>query len=325
MNALLHQVSKTAVAIAVVYSTATVANAQAVKASSEEPMQDIVVTARRTAESAQKIPVSITAFSGESLRNKVVQSAVDIQKETPSLGIRVPTTSPSGLAISMRGQVSTDVNATAAGSVGIYLDDTYLSSAPIAGSILNMDDLERVEILKGPQGTLYGRNVTGGVVKFVTQKPTHVLEGSLTAGVGNYDRRFLEGVINVPLSDKAAFRILGSVDDHGGYSHDIQSNRDLEDQRKWNVRGSLSVEPTENFSILVQGWYGRFRTNGPDTRYTYLQPGVNSASMNIMVYEHINGLTAADLAPIARGAAGGYTPTQIAAANALANAALPQV
>ena len=262
-------------------------------------LQEVVVTARRIEESAQKTPVAITTLSANELVNKVIQNATDLGKETPSLGIRVSSVAPAGLYFGLRGQASTDVAASAGSPVGVYLDDIYLSSAPIAGAVLNLDDLQQIEILKGPQGTLYGRNVTGGLIKFETAKPKlDTFEGYATVGGGNYERFFVEGMINLPIGDTVALRMVASTDDHSGYSHDPIHDRDLDNQRKWNFRGSVLFRPTDDLSITAQGWLGEFRNNGTDTRMVYIAPGVNIASMAVMAHDNINGINAGTLAPL---------------------------
>lgn len=288
-------------------------------------IEDIVVTARRTAESSQTIPISITNVSESDLKYNVVQTANDLTRQAPSLRITNGTSSPAGLTIDMRGQTQTGTASNDTSSVGVYLNDLFLSSAQISGSVLNLQDLERVEVLKGAQGTLYGRNVTAGVIKFVTKKPTQDFELSLTGGLGSFERRFVTGVVNVPLGETAAFRVVGSIDNHSGYTKDIGTGRDADDQKKWNVRGAFSWNPSDKFSVLIEGGYGRYSSADSDIRTTFVQPGVNSGTMNIMAAQGINGITPGTLAPLIFGAAGGFTPQQIGAAFVTASGALPQV
>ena len=302
--------SQSSGAVAVV-RTGNVTSASPQPASEGSDLGDIVVTARRTAENAQKTPVAITSFNSQDLKNRVIQDATDIAKVTPSLQAPRASTNPSGLQIQMRAQVQTDTTAISAGSVGVYFDDIYIGGSPIAGGLLLPRDLERVEVLKGPQGTLYGRNVTGGVLKFVSQKPKDKFEGYMTGGLGNYERRFLDGMINVPLAEGVALRLNGSVDENGGYSKDINNNnRPLDDNRTWGLRGALSVEAAPNLKFLLQGWYGRGRSNGADVRTIYVNPNDNTAITNIIIAEHINGATAATFAPLIFGG----TPQQVQAA-----------
>lgn len=308
-----------------VVSMPAFAAADEVENDPQNGIADIVVTARRSAESSQSIPVSITSVSEDELRYNVVQSALDLTRQAASLRITNATSSPAGLIIDMRGQTQTGTASNDTSSVGVYLNDLFLSSAQISGSVLNLQDLERVEVLKGAQGTLYGRNVTAGVVKFVTKKPTQDFELSVTGGLGSFDRRFATGVVNVPLGETAAFRVVGSVDNRSGFTKDVGTGREADNQKKWNVRGALSWTPNDRFSALIEGGYGRFSSTDSDIRTTFVQPGVNAGTMNIMAALGINGITPGTLAPLILGAAAGFTPQQIGAAFVAANAALPQV
>lgn len=315
-------------------ATSGLVMAQAAMAQSESPastdqdqasgLQDIIVTARRTGESIQRTPVSITAFTTDDLRTQVIQGVGDLQRSTPSLQTQTNVSSGAGIQISMRGQVQTDTSANSANSVGVYIDDVFMGGSSLVGGLFNVEDLERIEVLKGPQGTLYGRNVTGGVVKFVTTKPENEFNAAITGGFGNYDRRYLSGMINIPiLQDGIALRVNGAFEERDGFSRDIRSDRDLENLHRWNVRAALKLDPTENLSVLIQGWYARGRDNGPDVRTNYLQPGLTTTALNVMAAEGINGLSPAALAPLIFGAAGGFTEDQINAAAAAAMAALP--
>lgn len=260
---------------------------------------DILVTARRVGESAQKTPIAITTLSPDQLDRRSMTTATELAKVTPSLTAVGSSNSSAGLQFSLRGQVATDTAANASSSTGVYQDDIFIGASSIAGSLLDFSDLERIEVLKGPQGTLYGRNVTGGVVKFITAKPTDRLEGYVKAGLGNYDRHYINGVINLPLvEDKVLARLVGTFEEHDGYSHDVRSDRDLDDMHRWSIRGSMLFRPADDLEILLQGFYAKAHDNGTDARTRYIQPGVNAASMNIMVTEGINGLTAASLAPV---------------------------
>jgi len=239
---------------------------------------DIIVTARRVGESLQKVPLAVTALTSKDLQTKAVLDVNDLQKVVPSLNTLQQATGAAGLFFNLRGLIQTDTAAFQPGSVGIYQDDQYIGGAMIAGQLLNVSDLQTVEVLKGPQGTLYGRNVTGGVVKFVTQKPTDKFEGYAKVGIGNYERRLAEGMINLPLAPNVALRLNGQVDNHGGYSYDVVNKRELENANRWSVRGALKADLSPTFHVLLQGSYGKYSGNGADDRTTYIDP-LNGAAM----------------------------------------------
>jgi|GEM_PF-2927150 len=259
---------------------------------------DIIVTARRVGESLQKVPLAVTALTSKDLQTKAILDVNDLQKVVPSLNTLQQATGAAGLFFNMRGLIQTDTAAFQPGSVGIYQDDVYIGGAGIAGQLLGINDLQTVEVLKGPQGTLYGRNVTGGVVKFVTQKPTDKFEGYAKFGAGNYDRKAAEAAINLPLGSNTALRLTGSWEDRGGYSYDVVNRRELENSNRWTVRGALKSDLAPNFHVLLQGSYGEYRGNGADDRTIYADPTNVSAVGNFIVAQGINGLTAGDLAPI---------------------------
>jgi len=301
--------------------TGSVAFGQAAaQASAGAQLEEVVVTARRREEVIQKTPVAITAFSAADLTNKAIQGLNDLQTLTPSLTSNKNNTNSMGMEISLRGQTETRTSANSSGTVGVYVDDVYDQGAEISGSLINLVDLERVEVLKGPQGTLYGRNTTGGAIKFVTKKPTDDFEGYLTLGLGNYDRHYVEGMVNVPIVEgKAAARIVGVFDEHSGYSYDVLNKRDLDDLHKWAVRGTLKLDPTDDLDIVVAGNVGVGRNNGTDNRTTYLQPGISTAAEDIAVA--LNLVPLSTLSPLFLGGSAAAK----AAATAAITAALPAV
>jgi len=279
-----------------VMTTPGVAQAADAPTASDASVGDIVVTARRVSESAQRTPVTITAFSSAQIETKVLQSVVDISRATPSLIAVASVTSPQGLQIVLRGQTQTDTAAFVPGSVGVYYGDVYIGGAQIAGGLLNLDDLERVEVLKGPQGTLYGRNVTAGVIKFVPVEPEASLKGRVTAGIGNFGKRSLGGMLNVPLSEDWALRVNGSIVDRAGYSRNVNfGGRDLEDDHHWNARAALKGQLAPGLSLLVEGWYGKAHDNGADIRTIAVDTTNANAMKNIMAALRIDGLTPAAL------------------------------
>ena len=284
-------------------------------------LSTVVVTSRRTGENLQDAPIAITSLDSEALEQLAVQNVTELNRSAPGVNLVQPTVSPFGLQMNIRGQVSSDTAAFSGTVVGAYLDDTFLGQAGISGSLLNFDDLQRVEVLRGPQGTLYGRNVTGGVIRFITAEPVDEFEGYVQAGTGNYGRQAYSGMLNVPISDDMAFRIVGSYQARDGYSYDIRSQRDLDDLEQANFRANLQWKPTDDFQMNLKAWYGQGSNGGADQRIVYFQPGLTPAAFSIMVAEGFNGVTAGTLAPLIFGG----TPQQVGAAAGAALGALPQV
>lgn len=209
-------------------------------------VETLVVTAQRREESANSVAMSIQAVRGEVLDQLHVTDTRDLSAFAPSFTVSqsyqgVPT-------YTLRGIGFNTINLSATSTVGTYVDEVaYAYPFMMTGPVF---DLERVEVLKGPQGTLYGRNTTAGLIDFVTRKPTEDVEGALTAEIGNYQTKNLEGFISGPLAEglagRLAFRMENS--DKGWQVSNTRGERQGEVDR-WGVRGSLAFNPTEQLSV----------------------------------------------------------------------------
>jgi iron complex outermembrane receptor protein len=181
-------------------------------------LEEVIVTAQKRDESQQEVPVAMTNFTPEDLVNRGVVNISQVAQSTPSMQITQGTGQSNVPVISLRGQVQNDAVIALDPSVGIYLDDIYLARP--YGAALDMFDMARIEVLKGPQGTLYGRNTTGGTLKLITNKAetSGGVTGYVKGGVGNYNYRLMEGAINLPLiEDVLAARISLQSRDRDGY------------------------------------------------------------------------------------------------------------
>ncbi len=179
-------------------------------------IDQIVVTARRTSENMQSVPVAVTALNAEALEDRQVFSVTDLARTAPSLTISTGGTGPSSIVyLAIRGQAQNSPNSLSDSSVGIYIDGVYVAR-PIVGN-LGFLDAASAEVLRGPQGTLFGRNTTGGALNLTTNQPRDTLEGMLRTGAGNYGQRVLEGMLNLPMGDDLAVRFAGRYTEHDGY------------------------------------------------------------------------------------------------------------
>jgi iron complex outermembrane receptor protein len=235
-------------------------------------LEEVIVTARKTEENIQDVPVAITSLSGDELVKNSIVNVREVGQQTPSLLITAGAGNPTTPRLSIRGQVQNDTIFTVDPSVGIYLDDVYLGRAP--GALLDMYDIQRVEVLKGPQGTLYGRNTTGGAIKIISNRAdsTAGLTGFLKAGFGNYNAKTVQGAANVPLiEDKLAVRVAGLVNKRDGYSEATivnpatgqtvnQVDTDNKDTR--SVRLDAILNATDKFDLELNGDYSEIHTNG---------------------------------------------------------------
>jgi len=188
-------------------STPAVGWAQAAKAknapSGPVEIEEITVTAQKREENIQEVPISVTALTGAALEQKGTTSVADLGESVPNLYITAPGYGSSNTVLAMRGTSNNDTALSKNPTVGFYVDGVYI--AKIVGNNFDLEDLERVEVLRGPQGTLFGRNTTGGAVNMVTKKPTE--ERSITASteVGNYDAFHARLTLNLPLIGKNGF------------------------------------------------------------------------------------------------------------------------
>jgi iron complex outermembrane receptor protein len=236
---------KNALALAVSVALTTQVHAQQTKADSEtiSLLEEVVVTATKRATDAQDLPISITAIDGSTLNTLGIYSSVDLPKVTPGLKVVWQGTTPS---FKMRGGGVAGLNGAAV--------PLYTNGLAGGNSWAGWLDIERVEVLRGPQGTLYGRNTLGGLVNLVFNKPdTEAVAygGALT--LGDYDLRKLEGFINVPLGDKFAVRITASKTDQDP----LIVNKDfkqggLRDEDNSYVRAQMYWAPSETIDLNVE-------------------------------------------------------------------------
>jgi Outer membrane receptor proteins, mostly Fe transport len=212
----------------------------------------IVVTAQRREESLNDVGMSIQAVRGELLDQLHVTDTRDLSAFAPSFTVSqsyqgVPT-------YTMRGIGFNTINLSATSTVGTYVDEVaYAYPFMMTGPML---DLERVEVLKGPQGTLYGRNTTAGLINFVTRKPTEDFEGSVTAEVGNYETLNVEGFVSGRIAEGLAGR-LAFRSENAGKGWQVSNTRGERQGEvdRWAIRGSLAFEPTDRFSADLSVTY----------------------------------------------------------------------
>lgn len=204
---------------------------------------EVVVTARRIKEGIQDIPMSVQALSGEYLDESRTTRLQELQFAIP--GLVINTIGMFGAGFSMRGVGNQQIGGT---SVAPHLNGVYLDDANLA--IARMFDLERIEVLKGPQGTLYGRNASGGSMNFITRAPADTRDAGLELAYGSFETVRAQGHLNLPMG-KAAARIAFITSDGDGYIRNSVDDRRFAEDDYWGVRGSLRVAATENLQIDV--------------------------------------------------------------------------
>jgi len=202
---------------------------------------DIIVTAQRRSESLQRTPVAIAVLNNETLEKQAIVSESDLQIATPGLTVRAGTNS-NQLNYAIRGQ-SLDAFSNTRPGVVAYINEVQIGGD---GGATAFYDLQSIQVLKGPQGTLFGRNATGGAVLFTTVKPGKDFGGYVSGRIGNYDLRQIEGALNAPLAGgRVLARVAGFYENRDGYQYDLFKGRRVGDVDRFGLRGSLTIDLTE--------------------------------------------------------------------------------
>lgn len=213
-------------------------------------MADIVVTAQKRAESVQDTPIAVSAIGGAALAQRGATDLTSIASTVPGLNVSEQV----GQArLTLRGIGVDNISTGAESSVAFNQDGVFFSRS--AAALASFYDVERVEILRGPQGTLYGRNATGGSVNIITNRPTFTTKAGVSLTYGNYDTINAEGYYSSGLSDKIALRLAGQIQNHSGYGENLITGADVDNKHSQAVRGQLLFEPTERLSILLGADY----------------------------------------------------------------------
>lgn len=250
----------------------TITNADNVsrdEVSKEEPLQDqtsvgtgqrdnvdeIVVTARRRSESAQSIPLAISVVGGDHIDNTGAFNVGRLQQLTPTL--QYYSSNPRNTAVNIRG-IGAPFGLTNDGieqGVGIYVDDVYY--ARIASATFDFLDVAQIEVLRGPQGTLYGKNTTAGAINITTRQPTFDFEARAEVSVGNLDFKQAKIAISGPLSENLAARLAISSTNRRGTIYNVTSDRWIQSQDNLGIRGQLLWEPSDDVKVTVSGDFNK--------------------------------------------------------------------
>ena len=257
------------------------AQAQSVPAAEETADQggiaEIIVTARKSSENIQSVPVAVTALSADDLASKQVFEVTDLARTAPSLTISTGGTGPASIVyLAIRGQAQNSPNSLSDSSVGIYMDGVYVAR-PIVGN-LGFLDMASAEVLRGPQGTLFGRNTTGGALNLTSNRPGDEYEAMLKVGFGNYNYQSIEGMVNAPVSEAVGLRIAGRYGKRDGYfQNDKIGYPQGSIDKDLVLRGTLVVAPVEsNLKLTVIADFVRYADDGNATAVAAINPAVLS-------------------------------------------------
>jgi iron complex outermembrane receptor protein len=224
---------------------------QASTADPGDVLQQVVVTANKREQSINDVSTAITAIGRDELRNANIDDIKDLQVLAPSITI----TEVFDIAqIFIRGVGANVQNPGASSGVAVYTDGAVIARQE--AQLTSLFDLDRVEVLSGPQGTLYGRNAIGGAVNFITTKPSDKLEGYMRFGYGNFDANTLSAAVGGPLFDWLKARIAFNSVNHGGYGENIVTGNPISNEHRQMGRVSFIIDPTDNFTAFLSGeWY----------------------------------------------------------------------
>jgi len=245
-------------------------------------LEEVVVTAQKREQNLQDVGVSVTAFGGEAMKALGFTNSTDLAAQTPGLNIGTPVGEGNNPSIVLRGVGLNDFNDNNEGPVAMYKDEVYISA--MAGQTFQLFDVERVEVLRGPQGTLYGRNATGGLVHYISNKPTEEFAASLDLTLAEYNQVKVEGAVSGGLGDSVQGRLAVATNRHDGYV-DNRVGPDANQADSQAMRALLNVDVTEDVSLLFNLHYGKSDT----VSAKYQQEVTDPSGMDFWGYADTDG------------------------------------
>lgn len=224
-------------------------------ASAQVFRDEVVVTATKREESTQDIGISVTALSGDQVKALGYTNAQQVTALAPGVSTIQPN-GESNYSVAIRGAANSDFTTNVESPVALYVDETYISQS--SGSGFQLFDTERVEVLRGPQGTLFGRNATGGLIHYISVKPQDELGGYGNVSYGRFNRVRTQGALNVPMGETLAARVSFATHQGDGYiTNRLRPDRDLNNANDFAGRAQVLFTPNDNFDVLLAARYGR--------------------------------------------------------------------
>lgn len=228
---------------------AAAAIAMAVQLEANAMLEEVVVTATKRQQTLQEIPIAVSVVTAESIEQSQVLDIKDLQTLVPSLRVTQLQGSAQTNFI-IRGFGNGANNPGIEPSVGVFVDGVYRSR--VGSALADLPKVERIEVLRGPQSTLFGKNASAGVINVVTAKPDLVgYSGSIGATVGNYNQTIIRGDVTGPLSDNVAFSLFGSVNERDGYFDNLTTGNEFNELNRWNFRGQLLWAPSDRAEVRL--------------------------------------------------------------------------
>lgn len=295
-NKKLHFFKHSLLALSVVGALGSTANAQQENANAntnndDQEIERIMVTASKRLKGLQESPIAITVVSSEAIDQTKVMDINDLQSLVPTLRV-TPLQRSTNTNFAIRGFGNGTNNTGIEPSVGVFIDGVYRSRA--AAQIVDLPRLQQIEVLSGPQSTLFGKNASAGVISVRTQAPSYDLEGKVEAGFGNYNQQQMKAYITNGITDNLAVSLSGGYNLRDGYSDSVVGLSQLNDRDRWNVRGQALYEPTEDVTLRFIADYSEIdetcctvsdAINGPTTAAVRALGGVVNDDDNPFAYQ----------------------------------------
>lgn len=271
-------------------STANAAEEETVK-KQDEDMERIIVTASKRPKGLQESPVAVTVVSSKAIEQAKVMDIDDLQTLVPTLRV-TPLQRSTNTNFAIRGFGNGTNNTGIEPSVGVFIDGVYRSRA--AAQIGDLPRLQQIEVLSGPQSTLFGKNASAGVISVSTQEPSYYEHGKIEAGIGNYNQQVMKGYYTNGINDNWAFSVSGGFNTRDGYTESVSGLGDVNDKDRWNVRGQALFEPTEDVKLRLIADYSEIEEacctvensiNGPTTAAVRALGGMDLDETNSFAYK----------------------------------------
>ncbi len=223
-------------------------------------VEDIVVTAQKRSENAQNVPIAITALNNDQLRAANITGTADLKATVPALNV---TTATGGIGLPrIRGIGATGQGPGIENPVAVYVDGVYYGAS--FGILQSLYDTEQVAVLKGPQGTLFGRNATGGLIQITTLGPSYDFTARGEVGYGNYDTRTVAGYVSGGLTSNLAVSLGGQLENrHNGFGRNLFTGHDIQTARTWGGRGKILWEPDGDTKLTIAGDFNGRKATDP--------------------------------------------------------------
>jgi outer membrane receptor protein involved in Fe transport len=219
---------------------------------------DIIVTASKREQTLQDVPIAVSVTTAETIERAQIRDIKDLGSVVPSLRVGDRQSSQNA-TFYIRGFGNGANNPGIEPSVGVFIDGVYRSRT--ASTISDLPDIRRVEVLRGPQSTLFGKNASAGVVSVVTLEPEFKFGGNVEASYGNYNALVVKGRVTGPISDTLAVSLAGGVNKRDGYVRDLGTGNRTNERNRWFARGQLLFKPSDDFKIRIIGDYGHITEN----------------------------------------------------------------